>query len=42
VAVAAVTWGAHAEPLLRAADPDHMLTAPHQLLDLVADARAAG
>jgi phosphoglycolate phosphatase len=42
VAVAAVTWGVHAEPLLRTATPDHMITTPQELLDLVEEARPAG
>lgn len=32
IAVAAVTWGFHAESLLRASEPDHVLTEPPQLL----------
>lgn len=36
VAVAAATWGFHAEPTLRAANPDHVVTDPRQLLDLFA------
>lgn len=40
VGSAAVLWGLHAEELLRAAGPDHLLTDPQQLLELVADGRA--
>jgi phosphoglycolate phosphatase len=36
VAVAAVSWGFHALPLLRAAQPDFLLTHPHQLWDVLA------
>jgi phosphoglycolate phosphatase len=42
VASAAVTWGFHAEPLLRGSRPDHLVTDPRQLLDLVSGIRAAG
>ncbi|MDB5312695.1 MAG: ppaX 2 [Gemmataceae bacterium] len=42
VAVAAVTWGFHAEAVLRASGPDHVVTEPRQLLDLVSEQRAAG
>lgn len=42
VAVAAVTWGFQAEAVLRESDPDHVLTEPGQLLDLLTAARAAG
>jgi phosphoglycolate phosphatase len=42
VSAAAVTWGFHSEPLLRSSRPDHLLTDPRQLLDLVTDTRAAG
>jgi phosphoglycolate phosphatase len=42
VAVAAVTWGFHAEALLRASGADHVVTDPRQLLELVTGARAAG
>ena len=42
VAVAAVTWGFHAEPILRASDPDHVVTEPRQLLELLSGVRAAG
>ena len=42
VAVAAVTWGFHAEPLLRASGADHVVTEPRQLLELVTGVRAAG
>ena len=35
VAVAAVTWGFHAEELLRDNGADHIVTEPRQLLDLV-------
>jgi phosphoglycolate phosphatase len=42
VAVAAVTWGFHAEALLRDNGADHVVTTPHQLLDLVTPVRAAG
>ena len=36
VAAAAVTWGFHAEPVLRAARPDFVVTQPAELLGLVA------
>lgn len=36
VAVAAVTWGFHAEALLRDNGADHIVTDPRQLLELVA------
>lgn len=42
VASAAVTWGFHADGLLKDAGPDHLLTDPRQLLELAPDARAAG
>lgn len=35
VAVAAVTWGFHAEPLLRESHPDHLVTDPPALLPIV-------
>lgn len=40
VTSAAVAWGLHAEDVLRAAGPDHLLTDPRQLLGLVTNARA--
>jgi phosphoglycolate phosphatase len=42
VPVAAVTWGFHAEPILRASDPDHLVSEPRQLLELVSEMRTAG
>jgi phosphoglycolate phosphatase len=45
VAVAAVTWGFHAESILRDARPDHVVTEPGQLAELVRgfeQARSAG
>lgn len=36
VPIAAVSWGFHALPLLRAAQPDFLLTHPYQLWDLLA------
>jgi phosphoglycolate phosphatase len=36
VAIAAVSWGFHALPVLRAAQPDFLLTHPHQLWDVLA------
>lgn len=41
VAVAAVTWGFHAEALLRDSRPDHVVTEPGQLAELVRVAAAA-
>jgi phosphoglycolate phosphatase len=41
VAVAAVTWGFHAEPLLRANGPDYVVTDPRELLTVAAAVRAA-
>ena len=38
VAAAAVTWGFHSESLLRGSGPDHVLTAPTELLTLVGSA----
>lgn len=35
VPVAAATWGFHAEPLLRRAQPDYLLTSPVQLGDVL-------
>ena len=35
IAVAAVTWGFHAESLLRAYNPDHLVTEPAQLTKIV-------
>jgi phosphoglycolate phosphatase len=40
VAAAAVTWGFHAEPLLRAAGPEYVVSDPRELLAVAA--RAAG
>src|SRR5437763_81487 len=42
VTVAAVTWGFHAESLLRDNGADHVVTEPRQLLELVTPALAAG
>lgn len=42
VAVAAVTWGFHAEPLLRANRPDYVVSDPWELLHVVSAVRAAG
>ena len=42
VAVAAVTWGFHAEVILRASGPDHIITDPGQLPGLVRETRVAG
>ena len=39
--VAAVTWGFHAEALLRENGADHVVTDPRQLLDLVPQPVAA-
>ncbi len=36
VSVAAVTWGFHAEPLLRANNPDRLITEPGELATLIA------
>ncbi len=41
VTVAAVTWGFHAEQLLRASAPDHLVTAPGQLLEICLRTRQA-
>jgi phosphoglycolate phosphatase len=41
VASAAVTWGFHAEPVLRAAGPDHVVSEPGELLRVVCEVRAA-
>jgi phosphoglycolate phosphatase len=35
VTVVAVTWGFHAEPLLRSSDPDQVVTAPAELMGWV-------
>ncbi|HUR55357.1 MAG TPA: HAD-IA family hydrolase [Gemmataceae bacterium] len=42
VTVAAVTWGFHAESLLRDNGADHVVTEPRELLELVTPALAAG
>lgn len=42
VRVAAVTWGYHTEAVLRASQPDHILTDPARLLELVGPSRSAG
>lgn len=41
VAVAAVTWGFHTEPLLRAHNPDYLVTGPEELARVVARSQPA-
>jgi phosphoglycolate phosphatase-like HAD superfamily hydrolase len=41
VAMAAVTWGFHAEPLLRANRPDYVVSDPRELLRVASAVRAA-
>ena len=41
VAAAAVTWGFHAETLLTANHPDHLITEPRQLVELADAVHAA-
>lgn len=42
VGAASVTWGFHAEAILRASRPDHVVTEPRQLVELVRGMRDAG
>ena len=42
VDAAAVTWGFHAEPVLRAAGPEYVVQDPRELLAVATEARAAG